>query len=144
MDELDCSGVATPIAQLSPDLPTQNTRTVHGEVTITWPFSAAKQTFAFLLAERDVRLRRVKGLVRVQLHGASAQAVADLGLGGGDEITLSLSGAEWTQDDTVPRSQVSRLEWQLNFSSRLLLQVGSHLKTRVVSLKALLTLSYNR
>jgi hypothetical protein len=115
----------TPIAQLSPELPDQDQRSIRGEVTITWPYSAAKQTLAFLLAEPDVRLRRVKGLVRVQLRGASARAAADLGVGGGDEVTLRLKGAQWTQDDAIPRSQASRVEWQLVYSGQLSLQVST-------------------
>jgi hypothetical protein len=124
MDELINSSVATPIAQLTPSLVDQSKRSIQGEVTITWPYSSGKQTAAFLLAEPDIRLRRVKGSARIQLRGACARAVADLGLGGGDEAIISLDGAEWAQDDTVPPSQVSRLEWQLTFSRRLYLQVG--------------------
>ncbi|KAJ9148231.1 hypothetical protein NKR23_g5155 [Pleurostoma richardsiae] len=119
------SGETTPIAHLRPDIGDQPKRLVAGEVTITWPYSSVKKSIAFLLAEPDVRQRRVKGLVRVQLSGPSAKAVADCGIGGGDAITLSLDGVEWAQDDTPARPPGSRLEWQLKYSHKLVAEVKS-------------------
>ena len=116
-------GIDTPIAQLGPDLPNQKSRVVRGAVTITWPYSSVRRSSAFLLAESDVRLRRSKGQVRVQLHGSSAQAIVDCGLGGGDEVVLSLDGAGWVEDDSTSRPQGSLANWQLKFSEKLLIQV---------------------
>lgn len=112
-----------PIAQLGPEVPDQASRVIRGEVTITWPYSSVNQKLAFLLAEPDVRLRRNKGQVRVELHGSSARAVAELELGGGDEVTLSLDGVEWTKDDSRTRAPGTRLEWQLNYGEKVVLQV---------------------
>ncbi|KAH7632981.1 hypothetical protein B0T09DRAFT_332593 [Sordaria sp. MPI-SDFR-AT-0083] len=117
------SRTVTPIAQLDPELPDQNSRSVRGEVTITWPYNRVTHTLAFLLAEPDVRLRRTKGQVRVQLHGPSAKTVADCGLGAFDEVLLSLDGVEWTKDESPGRIPGARVDWQLQFNQKLVLQV---------------------
>ncbi|KAK3359704.1 hypothetical protein B0T25DRAFT_106930 [Lasiosphaeria hispida] len=116
------SGTATPIAQLNPDLADQASRVVRGEVTITWPYNRVKNTIAFLLAEPDVRLRRAKGQVRIELHGPSAKAIADCGLGGGDEVLFSLDSVEYAKDESPGRIPGARLDWQLQFTNKLILQ----------------------
>ncbi len=131
------SQTQTPIAQLNPDLPDQASRTVRGEVTITWPYNRVKNTFAFLLAEPDVRLRRAKGQVRVELQGPAAKAVSESGLGGGDQVVFSLDGADWSKDESPGRIPGARLDWQLQFSEKLTFQV------RVESTVALLSLRTN-
>lgn len=120
------SGIATPIAKLEPSLEDQATRIVSGEVTITWPYNSIHKSFAFLLAEPDFRLRRDKGLVRVQLNGPSAAVVGEWGLGSGDEVTLSLDGVEWAKDDEPARPPGSRQDWQLNFAGKLAIKVGCY------------------
>lgn len=124
VEHLLATRTATPIAQLAPDLPDQATRKVHGEVTITWPFSAVSKSVAFLLAEPDFRLRRDKGQVRIQLNGPSAEAVGALELGSGDEVTLGLDGVEWARDEEPARPPGSRSDWQLKFVGKLTLMVG--------------------
>lgn len=124
VEHLLATRTATPIAQLAPDLPDQATRKVHGEVTITWPFSAVSKSVAFLLAEPDFRLRRDKGQVRIQLNGPSAEAVGALELGSGDEVTLDLDGVEWARDEEPARQPGSRSDWQLKFVGKLTLKVG--------------------
>jgi len=114
----------TPIALLSPGIDNQASRVVQGEVTITWPYNRVKNTLAFLLAEPDVLLRRVRGQVRVELHGAAAKAVAECGLGGGDNVKLSLNGVEWAKDESPGRIPGARLDWQLQFAEKLVLQVS--------------------
>ncbi|KAM7208720.1 hypothetical protein V8F20_000883 [Naviculisporaceae sp. PSN 640] len=112
----------TPIAQLNPDLPGQSERVVSGEVTITWPYNSVTKTTAFLVAEPDIRLRRTKGQVRVELHGPSANAFSSSGIGAGDEVTFSLDGAEWAKDESPGRVPGARLDWQLLFNQKLSLQ----------------------
>jgi hypothetical protein len=114
---------ATPIAQLNPDLPDQASRVVRGDVTITWPYNSVTKKLAFLLAEPDVRLRRAKGQIRIELQGPSAKAAYDSGLGAGDELLFSLAGAEWSKDASPGRIPGARVEWQLQFNQRLVLQV---------------------
>jgi len=125
------SRTPTPIAQLNPDLPDQTSRVVRGDVTITWPYNSVTQRFAFLLAEPDVRLRRSKGQIRVELQGPSAKAAAECGIGAGDELLFSLAGAEWSTDPAPGRIPGARVEWQLQFSKKLASQVritrGQHL-----------------
>ncbi|KAI7782106.1 hypothetical protein LA080_013914 [Diaporthe eres] len=123
VEHLLATKTATPIAQLAPELPDQATRKVHGEVTITWPFSSVSKSVAFLLAEPDFRLRRDKGQVRIQLNGPSAEAVGSLELGSGDEVTLDLDGVEWARDEEPARPPGSRPDWQLKFVGKLTLKV---------------------
>lgn len=125
VEQLLSSRTATPIARLHPDVSDQATRKVHGEITITWPYSSVTKTLAFLLAEPDFRLRRDKGLVRIQLKGPSAEAIGSWELGSGDEVTLALDGVEWAKDDDSQsaRPPGSRSEWQLKFAGKLALKV---------------------
>lgn len=114
-----------PIAQLSPLLTDSSTRSVKAIVTLTWPYSSATASVAFLLVEPDFRLRRTRGQVRVQFSGSSAKAVADSGIASGDEVILCLDGAEWVHDE-VPFATPGRgVEFDLRFTERLLLQVGT-------------------
>lgn len=113
---------ATPIAGLHPGLPDQHVIAVTGEVTLVWPYNSATKSLAFLLADPDVRLRRDKGQVRIQLLGASAKAVADIRLGAGDTVALALDGVEWVKDNSIVRIPGSRVDWQLQFSEKLILQ----------------------
>jgi hypothetical protein len=118
-------GISTPIAQLSPDLPDIASRVVSGEITITWPYNSIKKTLAFLVAEHDVRLRCVKGQVRVELSGSSAQAVVDSGLGAGDAVVLSLAGVEFMKDETPGRVPGARVDWKLRFCDRVTVKVST-------------------
>ncbi|POS80291.1 hypothetical protein DHEL01_v201307 [Diaporthe helianthi] len=136
VERLLTTKTATPIAQLGPELPDQGTRKVHGEVTITWPFSSFSKSVAFLVAEPDFRLRRDKGQVRVQLNGPSAEAVGALDIGSGDEVTLDLDGVEWARDDEPARPPGSRSDWQLKFVGKLTLKVtlGESQETKFISI----------
>ncbi|KAF5650328.1 uncharacterized protein FTJAE_516 [Fusarium tjaetaba] len=111
------------IAQLSPDVPRQDARVIIGTVTITWPFSIINKSIAFLLAERDFRLRRENGQVRIRFHGAAARAIADSSLGAGDEVRVSLQGVKWEKNETQTQVAGSTLAWQLEFSNRLVLGI---------------------
>ncbi|KAF4958209.1 hypothetical protein FGADI_2581 [Fusarium gaditjirri] len=111
------------IAQLSPDVPSQDARVIIGTVTITWPFSILNKSIAFLLAERDFRLRRENGQVRIRFHGEAARAIADASLGAGDEVRVSLQGVKWQRNETQTQVAGSTLAWQLEFSNRLVLGI---------------------
>ncbi|POR37037.1 Uncharacterized protein TPAR_02767 [Tolypocladium paradoxum] len=114
---------ATPIAQLHPDIDNAKARVVDGVITITWPYSVVTKSTAFILAEHDFRLRRQKGQVRIEFHGAAGRALADSGIGGGDEIRISLEGAKWESHQARTRLPGSTQDWQLKFTNRLLLNV---------------------
>jgi hypothetical protein len=122
----------TPIALLRPDLPDQDSRVVRGEVTITWPYNSVTKTLAFLLAEPDVRLRRAKGQIRIVLQGPSATAAAESGLGAGDELLLGLPGAHFSKDVSPGRIPGARVDWQLQFDQKLVLQVCTQHRTAFV------------
>src|SRR5271156_5684329 len=89
-----------PIAQLKPDLSAPSTICIKAIVTLIWPYSSSNSALTVLLAEPDFRLRKTRGQVRVQFSGSSARAVFEAGIGSGDEVTLSLDGAEWNKDES--------------------------------------------
>ncbi|KAI0840094.1 hypothetical protein F5Y06DRAFT_263623 [Hypoxylon sp. FL0890] len=114
----------TAIADLGPELSDPASRAVRGVVTITWPYSSVNGTFAFILAEPDYRLRRSKGQVRINLSGTSAKAAGESGLSSNDEVLVNLDGVEWVHEVKKRQSLPgSGIDWQLNFSNKLLLQV---------------------
>ncbi|PNY26554.1 Uncharacterized protein TCAP_03516 [Tolypocladium capitatum] len=114
---------ATPMARLHPDMDNAKGRVVDGVITITWPYSTVTKSIAFILAEHDFRLRRDKGQLRIEFHGAAGRALADSGIGGGDEIRVSLEGAKWESHQAHTRLPGSTQDWQLKFTNRLLLHV---------------------
>ncbi|TFB02138.1 hypothetical protein CCMA1212_005925 [Trichoderma ghanense] len=113
---------ATPIAKLSPAIADAAAVVVEGVVTVTWPYSIVRKSVAFILAERDPLHRRDKGQLRVEFDGAAGKALAGSGLGGGDEVRLSLDGVRW-EETQASMMRPGILEWQLRFSNRLLLKV---------------------
>jgi hypothetical protein len=113
-----------PIADLSPELDAQSSKSVKAIVTLTWPYSSATGSVAFLLAEPDFRLRRSRGQVRVQFSGSSAKRIAKSGIASGDEVVISLDGVEWLRDATAPPTPGSGVDFELKFTERLLLQVS--------------------
>ncbi|KAH8664002.1 hypothetical protein BX600DRAFT_463431 [Xylariales sp. PMI_506] len=116
-------GPAIPIAQIQPGAQDSATRAVHGVITIVWPYNKLKNSIAFILAEPEFRLRLSKGQVRVNFIGPSAKAISECGLGSGDQVQLSLEGAEYLPNDaTIGRLPGAELEWQLRFSGRMYLQ----------------------
>lgn len=113
----------TRISELHPAFSDAKSRVIAAVITITWPYSLVTKSIAFILAEPDFRLRRDGGQIRAEFHGAAAKAVADSGIGGGDEIRLSLDGAAWERLQPQTRIPGTVTEWQLKFKSRLLLSV---------------------
>lgn len=110
-----------PIAQLRPDVITP--ASIKAVVTLIWPYSSATGCAAFLLAEPDFRLRKERGQVRVRLAGSSGRAVAGLGIGSGDAVTLSLEGVEWAKEESCTALPGRGIEWELRYNERLLLEV---------------------
>lgn len=112
----------TPISQLNPDLRPDES-SVTGIVTLIWPYASSKKTFSFLLVEPDFRLRSIRGQVRVHFQGSSAKAVARSGISSGDQLLLSLKGAQWAKDSTAATTPGKGIDWQLQFEERLELQI---------------------
>jgi len=114
-----------PIAQLTPLLSAPASRSIKAVVTLTWPYSSAAGSIAFLLSEPDFRLRRTRGQVRVQFSGSSAKEVAKSGIASGDQVILSLDGAEWIHNEAAVATPGKGVEFELKFTERLVLQVSS-------------------
>lgn len=112
-----------PIAQLTPLLPASASRSVKAVVTLTWPYSSRTGSVAFLLAEPDFRLRRIRGQVRVQFSGSSANAIAKSGITSGDEVILCLDGVEYVGTEAPSATPGRGVEFELKFTDKLLLQV---------------------
>jgi hypothetical protein len=121
MDE--ASHQRLPIANLNPLVDTSTT-SVHGVVTIIWPYSSSQRALSFLLVEPDFRLRLKQGQVRVAFYGASAKAVAESGITSGDEIDLQLKGATWQSKSPTTDTPGRSVDWDLAFGRHLKLAVG--------------------
>jgi hypothetical protein len=112
-----------PIAQVSPSLDNLDRRGFHAVVTLVWPFSNSSRTFSLLLAEPDFRLRRHNGQIKITFHGFCAEEVARSKVGIGDEVTLGLDGARWTDNEKAKSTPGTALPWDLHFEKRLKLEV---------------------
>ena len=112
----------TPIAELSPILDPDES-SVTGIVTLVWPYASSEKTLSLLLVEPDFRLRSNRGQVRVHFQGSSAKAVARSGISSGDQLLLSLTGAQWAEDSKAATTPGRGVEWELQFGERLALQV---------------------
>ena len=112
-----------PIAQLSPASDNLNQRSFHAIVTLVWPFSNSNRAFSLLLAEPDFRLRRHNGQVKVTFHDLCAEEVARTKVGIGDEVTLALDGARWTDNEEAKITPGRSLPWDLHFENRVNLKV---------------------
>ncbi|KAF2024294.1 hypothetical protein EK21DRAFT_104780 [Setomelanomma holmii] len=111
----------THIAELNPELARDSTQ-FKAAVTLIWPYSSSQRQFALLLAEPDFRLRRKKGQVRARFSGSSAKALATTGVGIGDEVVLSLTGAQFVKEGTVSTPGRS-IDWELEYTQTVAIQV---------------------
>lgn len=123
--EVPAQSSPVPIAQLSPTLDDLSQRSFHAIVTLVWPFSNSSRAFSLLLAEPDFRLRRHNGQVKVTFHGFCAEEVARTKVGIGDEVTLWLDGARWTDNEQAEVTPGRGLPWDLHFEKRAKLKVFS-------------------
>ena len=114
-----------PIAHLSPHLESADTSSVHGIVTLIWPYNSLTQSLSLLLVEPDFRLRRHQGQVCIHFLGSSAKALAKTGVSSGDELSLSLQGASWEQDGETASTPGRGIAWKVTFGDRVLLEVGN-------------------
>ena len=115
-----------PIAQLNQESQALGTKSIKAIVTLTWPYSSATSSVAFLLAEPNFRLRKSRGQVRVQFSGSSAKSVQRAGIASGDVVVLCLEGVEFVQDAVEGSIPGRGVEFELKFTERLVLQVGCH------------------
>lgn len=112
------------IPRLSPDLEDASQYSVQAVVTLVWPFSSSNRLFSLLLAEPDFRLRNQNGQIRVTFCGRCAEEVARTKIGIGDTITLSLQGAQWSENQQIQSTPGKSLIWELQFKNRIKFEVG--------------------
>ncbi|CAA9962931.1 Telo-bind multi-domain protein [Pyrenophora teres f. maculata] len=110
------------IPELNPELPGIETKHFRAKVTLIWPYSSSARQFALLLVEPDLRLRRKNGQVRARFSGSSAKAIATTGVGIGDEVVLSLQGAQFVQEGVVSTPGKS-IDWELSYTHTVVAQV---------------------
>ena len=110
------------IAALRPTLDALESKQIKAVVTLIWPYSSSQRQFALLLAEPDLRLRRKKGQVRARFSSTSARALATTGVGIGDEVVLSLHGAQFVQHGAVGTPGKS-LDWELAYTQTVAVSV---------------------
>lgn len=110
------------IAALRPDLDALDSKQIKAVVTLIWPYSSSQRQFALLLAEPNFRLRSNKGQVRARFSSTSARALATTGVGIGDEVVLSLHGAQFVQDGAVSTPGKS-LDWELAYTQTVAISV---------------------
>ncbi|KUL92106.1 hypothetical protein ZTR_02233 [Talaromyces verruculosus] len=110
------------IPQLSPELEDASQYSVRAVVTLVWPFSSSNRLFSLLLAEPDFRLRNQNGQIRVTFCGRCAEEVARTKIGIGDTVTLSLQGAQWTENQKGQSTPGKSLGWELQFKNRVKLE----------------------
>ncbi|KAK5058806.1 hypothetical protein LTR84_011070 [Exophiala bonariae] len=106
-----------PVAGLTP---TQAAHESHVEATVAlvWPYSNSTATFALLLVDHASR-----GQVKVIFRNGAARQVANTKVGIGDKIQLALLGCDWKDTVDTISTPGKRLEWDLQYDSRVFLQV---------------------
>ncbi|KAF2279872.1 uncharacterized protein EI97DRAFT_463947 [Westerdykella ornata] len=112
-----------PIAEVTPELSDLETKQIQAIVTLIWPFSSSTRQCAILLAEPDFRLRHRKGQVRVRFTGPSAKAIAETGVGIGDEVSLGLRGARFMEEDVGIVTPGRSIEWELSYSRTIVAEI---------------------
>ncbi|KAH9875862.1 hypothetical protein IAQ61_003327 [Plenodomus lingam] len=110
------------IADLSPTLPEFESKHFRASVILIWPYSSSQRQFSLLLADPDFRLRRRNGQVRVRFTGSSAKAIATTGAGIGDELLLSLRGAQFVKQGAIQTPGRS-IDWELEYEQTVVVQV---------------------
>lgn len=73
-------------------------RFLEADIVLVWPYSTLTQEAGFLVAEKDVLLRKTKGQVRVTFYGSCAREVAQLKAGVGDTLRVSLDTARLVEE----------------------------------------------
>lgn len=73
-------------------------RFLEAEIILVWPYSTLTQETGFLIAEKDVLLRKAKGQVRTTFYGPCAKEIAKLKAGIGDTLRISLSNAQLIEE----------------------------------------------
>ncbi len=110
-----------PISQLSPNLSNPSTSYIRAIITLIWPYSSVAKSLSVLLAEPDFRLRNNRGQAKVYFTENVGKRVEESKLGSGDELILSLEGAEFTtlDDNRDPRN----VGYELRYGTKCVVQI---------------------
>jgi hypothetical protein len=133
-----------PVAQLCPTLENPGQHAFHAVVVLVWPFSKLNRSFSLLLADPDSRLRTHHGQVMVIFRGPCAEEVARTHVGIGDEITLSLKGAKWMENENAQSIPGKSLRWQLQFTNSIKLKVYATLTSTELKRDVLKYVGYSK
>ena len=123
--EPDSFATLTPIriSEISPISSSNTNGYIEAVIVLIWPYSSSSRSLSLLLADKDVRLRRSKGQVKVNFDGKCAEAVALTRLEIGDTVKLGLLGASWMRTGEEVSTPGRKIEWDLQFSLKLTLEV---------------------
>ncbi|KEF51874.1 uncharacterized protein A1O9_12212 [Exophiala aquamarina CBS 119918] len=122
------ASLAVPVTGLSPtSTPTALRSHIEANVALVWPYSNSTATFSLLLVDHTSR-----GQVKVVFRGGCAKQVANTKVGIGDKIKLALVGCEWKETVDILSTPGKRLEWDLQFHSRLVLQIHSQDRSAIL------------
>jgi hypothetical protein len=110
------------ISELRSKLSALESKNITATVTLIWPYSSSTRSFALLLSDPNLRLRRENGQVRTRFSGASAKAVATTSVEIGDEIVLSLRGAQFLPEGAISTTRKS-IDWELSYTETVVVQV---------------------
>ncbi|EXJ91814.1 hypothetical protein A1O3_00364 [Capronia epimyces CBS 606.96] len=111
-----------PIAHLSPSSARPASH-IQAKVALVWPYSSSTGSLSLLLADPDIRLRKYKGQVRVVFRDGCAREIAKTKVGIGDTIDLALVGCEWKNTGETVSTPGKKIDWDLEFHDRAILQV---------------------
>ena len=116
------------ISEISPAKEGLDACCIRTVISLVWPYSASTNSLSFLLSDRDFRLRGANGSVKAIFRGPAAERVAETRAGIGDEVVLSLQGSVLVGNDDTTGSPRQRVAWEVQFESRVFLEVNQHLK----------------
>jgi len=112
-----------PIAELDVTRIPSSDVVIEAVVVLRWPFSSSTGSIAFLLAEKDFRLRRARGQVRWQLIGPSTACVASSKINIGDVVRINLAGSTWVDNPEGLKTPGQCIERTLESNRELNVQV---------------------
>lgn len=117
------------IAQLNPNAANAEDHHIQATVALIWPYSNSTGRLSLLLAERDIRLRKSKGQVKVTFHGGCAREVAQTQVGIGDYVRLGLKDVAWIRTGEEVSTPGKKVDWDIDISKRVNLEVRCRLCT---------------
>ncbi|CUS10565.1 unnamed protein product [Tuber aestivum] len=122
MSETDSSWPSkrVPLASLAPGTSDNEPEFLVAIISLLWPFSPSSSSLSILASEKDFRLRKNRGQVRINFKGLAASAVDRTELQIGDRVVISLEGAQFQPlDDATERD----VPWVVVYSTRLAMKV---------------------